>query len=297
VFCLVTTFATLLMFMGMFWPHYFELPIFLLGGTHVIDNADQIVAYQTSTLAICGIAYLGAYTAIFHRMLDQLNNNDIYPISFYYYCAWFLAAIFIAAVFRHACSVFGFGDTASITLIVISFAIGAAPSPFFSYLLRWAFSKLSIVGDKGDPGKDVLPTNLNLLMIDGLGGAAIDRMAELNVTDAQVLSCQNPFVLWPRLPCEFGLIVDWIAQAQLYVILREEAFKKARMLEINDIHKFVAVLRDKDSVADICAELGLKPSFVPPLLASLEENPSFFRLREVKLAMLGKPPIAVAAPA
>ena len=131
-----------------------------------------------------------------------------------------------------------------------------------------------------------MPTNLNLLMIDGLANEKIDRLAELEISDAQGLSCQNPFMLWVRLPYDLGLIVDWIAQAQLYVCLREEGFRKARSLQIGDIHKFVSVLSNSKAAPDLCGELGLKPSYVAPLLASLNDNPCFVRLREVVRAML-----------
>jgi hypothetical protein len=149
-----------------------------------------------------------------------------------------------------------------------------------------AFAKLNITGDKDDPKADTLPTNLNLLMIDGLANEKIDRLSELGITDAQVLSCQNPFTLWTRLPYDFGLIVDWISQAQLYVCLREAAFNTARGQQIGDIHKFVAVLSDKNAGPDLCKKLGMEPSYAAPLLASLNENPCFVRLREVKAAML-----------
>ena len=134
-----------------------------------------------------------------------------------------------------------------------------------------------------------MPSNLNLLMIDGLANEKIDRLAELGISDAQVLSCQNPLILWVRLPYDLALIVDWIAQAQLYVCLREEGFRKAREQQIGDIHKFVSVLSNAAAASDLCGELGLKPSYVAPLLASFNESPYFVRLREVKQAMLPEP--------
>jgi hypothetical protein len=242
--------------------------------------------YQSATLVFAGVAFVGAYLALFRRLLDQLNNNDIYPISFHYYSAWLIGSIIIACVFRHVASIFGFNEASYAAMILIGFAIGAAPAPFFAAFLHWAFAKLNITGDKDDPKADTLPTNLNLLMIDGLANEKIDRLSELGITDAQVLSCQNPFTLWTRLPYDFGLIVDWISQAQLYVCLREAAFNTARGQQIGDIHKFVAVLSDKNAGPDLCKKLGMEPSYAAPLLASLNENPCFVRLREVKAAML-----------
>ncbi len=72
--------------------------------------------------------------------------------------------------------------------------------------------------------------------------------------------------------------------------------RKARAQQINDIHKFVKVMSTAGGAADLCTELGLKPSFVAPLLASLSENACFVRLQEVKSAMIGRLPLEAGAP-
>jgi hypothetical protein len=131
-----------------------------------------------------------------------------------------------------------------------------------------------------------MPSNLNLLMIDGLTSEKIERLSELSITDAKILSCQNPFIIWVRLPYDFGLIIDWISQAQLYICLREDGLRKARAQQIGDIHKFVSVLSSDDGASKLCTELSLELAYVAPLLASLKSDPSFVRLSEVRAAMV-----------
>ena len=288
LFSAIITFCSLISFMGLYWPNELAKKSFILGGLYVLKNdvsEPDIINYQSGTLVIAGVAFIGAYLTLFKRLLDQLNNNDVYPITFHYHSLWLIGAMMIAAIARHILSLFGMTENAA--LILIAFAIGAAPSPFVSAFLHWAFNKLNIVGDKDDPARSDLPSNSNLLMIDGLANANIDRLSELDITDAQILSCQNPFTLWVRLPYEFGLIVDWISQAQLYVCVREEGFRAARAQQINNIRKFYAVLSDPLSSPQLCDELKLQRAFVAPLLTSLNDNPSFVRLQEVERAMLG----------
>ena len=291
LFATIILFCSILSFMALFRPEDLAQKSTLLGGLYVLTpglDTDQIKNYQSVTLVVAAIAFIGDYLALFNRLLNQINNNDIYPISFHYYSIWLITAMTLAAVMRHFASVFGFINDSE-ALLVIALAIGAVPAPFFTAFIHWAFGKLNISGDKEDPGRDRMPTNLNLLMIDGLANDKIDRLAELGISDAQVLSCQNPLYLWVRLPYDLGLIVDWIAQAQLYVCLREEGFCKARSLQIGDIHKFVSVLSDSTAAPELCGELSLKTSYVAPLLASLNDSPCFVRLREVKRAMLPDP--------
>ena len=287
LFAIIIVFCSLISFMALFWPNDFAPRSALLGGLYVLQDgltADKIETYQSGTLVVSAIAFVGAYLALFNRLLNQINNNDIYPISFHYFSVWLITAMVLAAVMRHFAEVFGITENA--VLLGIALAIGAVPAPFFTAFIHWAFGKLNISGDKDDPKRESMPTNLNLLMIDGLANEKIDRLAELEISDAQVLSCQNPFMLWVRLPYDLALIVDWVSQAQLYVCLREEGFRKARSLQIGDIHKFVSVLSDPTAAPDLCGELGLKASYVAPLLASLNANPCFVRLREIVQAML-----------
>jgi hypothetical protein len=290
LFSVLIVFCSLISFMALFWLEAFEPKSALLGGLHVLQDSltpKQIATYQSGTLVVSAIAFVGAYLALFNRLLNQINNNDIYPISFHYFSVWLITAMVLAAVMRHFASVFGINENE--VLLAIALAIGAVPAPFFTAFIHWAFGKLNISGDKDDPGRDNMPSNLNLLMIDGLANEKIDRLLELGISDAQVLSCQNPLILWVRLPYDLALIVDWIAQAQLYVCLREEGFRKARTQQIGDIHRFVSVLSNSAAASDLCGELGLKPTYVAPLLASFNESPYFVRLREVKEAMLPDP--------
>jgi hypothetical protein len=287
LFAAIILFCSLISFMALFRPEHLEPKSTLLGGLHVLlkdVDSEQIKTYQSGTLVVSAIAFVGAYLALFNRLLNQMNNNDIYPISFHYFSVWLITAMTLAAIMRHCAGVFGIDDNA--VLLAIALAIGAMPAPFFAAFIHWAFGKLNISGDKEDPSRINMPSNLNLLMIDGLANEKIDRLAELGISDAQVLSCQNPLILWVRLPYDLALIMDWIAQAELYVCLREEGFRKARAQQIGDIHKFVSVLSNSAAASDLCGELGLKPSYVTPLLASLNESPCFVRLREVKEAML-----------
>jgi len=286
LFATIISFCSLLSFMGLFWPGYLQRPSFILIGMYHASNIEDLEQYQAGTLIAASIAFIGAYLALFHRLLGQLNNNDIYPISFHYYSAWLLTAMIIAAIYRHIMTIFGLGPNVEAFVVLISFAIGGLPAPFFSALLHLAFNKLSITGDKDDPAQAALPTNLNLLMIDGLANEKIDRLGELGISDAQVLSCQNPFMLWARLPYDLSLIVDWIGQAQLYVCVREEGLRIARTLGIGDIQKFAAVLGDEKASSDLCDAMHFKPNFVAPLLASLADSPDYVCLKEVKAAML-----------
>ena len=112
-------------------------------------------------------------------------------------------------------------------LVLIAFVIGLAPDLFILAMARKAFQAIKVFGHKGDPKRKTRPTALPLLMIDDLTKDKIDRLNELGIDSAQVLACQNPFLIWPRVPYDLGLVVDWIASAQLYVTRQGDGAEEA----------------------------------------------------------------------
>src|SRR5271166_6634632 len=85
LFAIIIVFCSLISFMALFWPNDFAPRSALLGGLYVLQDgltADKIETYQSGTLVVSAIAFVGAYLALFNRLLNQINNNDIYPEAY-----------------------------------------------------------------------------------------------------------------------------------------------------------------------------------------------------------------------
>ena len=190
----------------------------------------------------------------------------------------------MAAVVRHTADVFGIDSTP--LLLLIAFGIGFAPDLFVLAIIRRAFQALKIWGARSEPGEANRPTSLLLLMIDDLSRDKIDRLNELGIDSAQILARQNPFLLLPRLPFDLGLIVDWIGQAHLYALVRDEAFARLRSVFIRDSFDLYVRLGDDACRAAVCQMLGISDQDAKLLIRQLEEDPSFMRLKEVRAALV-----------
>lgn len=292
-FCVVVIFGCLMVFLGGF-PEVdalFARKTFLLGGMHVLalkDNQADLLdigVYQRGTLLVGSFAFIGSYIYMLARLLSRINNNDIYPISYYYYIARIVTAVLVAMVLRHVVSLML--DPAQMTnsqviLLLLGFAVGFSPDLFIIALLKRAYQAMKISGGQGDPEQTVLPSNMSLLMIEGLTPDKIDRLTELDIDNAQVLANQNPFIVWPRVPYSLTLIVDWIAQAQLYDSCKETNTKALRAKGINNIYDLHAGLSDAASAKEIAAIAGLCATAIPAYIASLNADPSFRNLKEVR---------------
>jgi hypothetical protein len=288
-------------------------PSFLLGGIEIIEATRvrindykandplllDLAKYQTGTLVALTAAFLGSYVYTLYRLLERVTNNDIYPISYYYYSARILIACVVAAVVRHSLSWWidptNLGAGQSQAIILICFAIGFAPDLFIVSLLRKAFQVAKIVGTQSDPDAKQMPTSMSLLMIEGMSREKIDRLNEIGIENALVLSCQNPFMLWTRLPFDASLIVEWIAQAQLYRWVKEEGMAGLRKAHINNVFELYEHLRDPAARGIVCAVSGMDPKAGNAFLTALTNDPMFDRLLEVRSAMSVAPCAAPAA--
>lgn len=281
-FAFVIIFCWLMTNAAYFKPHYFERFNVVLGGLHVLgsSSADTDI-YQRGTFVAGCFGFIGAYIYTNWRLLDRINNNDIYPISFYYYSARMLAVCFIAGAFRHVIP----ESVGNIPVILVSFAVGFIPDVLITSIIRRASQVVKVLSDQPDPKPDVLPTNFSLLMIQGVDRDKIDRLSELYVTNAEVLACQNPFILWLRLPYELLLLIDWISQAQLYRIMKEDKFTKLRAIGICGSLDFVLIASSPEACEAVAQTIGLSTKVVDALAAGLRVDPTFLRLEEVQSAL------------
>lgn len=287
-FILFLGFVTILV--GYYFADLFTLPTVLLGGLKSATDADY-AAYQMQTFGVLAMAFLASYVYSLGRLLDRVNNNDLYPISLYYYAARIVIACVAAAVLRHTAELFGIAG--SPMLLLMGFGIGFAPDLFIMTITRRAFQVLKIWGSRNDPPAQSCPTSLPLLIIDELTREKIDRLNELGIDSAQVLARQNPFLLLPRLPYDLGLIVDWIGQAQLYALVRDKALMALREVLVRDSFDLYIRLRDETARVEIAKTLAISDAAALALISQLEQDHSFTRLREVRAALL--PPLVPVA--
>jgi hypothetical protein len=276
-------------------PALFSIASVLLGGLHDRTDVNALAQYQMQTFAIVALAFIGSYVYSLGRILDRINNNDLYPISLYYYVARIVIACVAAAVLRQTIGVFGsatnsllpqgFNDATAPIMLLIGFGIGFAPDLFILAMTRKAFQALKIWASREEPPEDTRPQSMPLLMIDDLTREKIDRLGELEIDSAEVLAYQNPFLLLPRLPYDLGLLVDWISQAQLYVLVRETGLQQLRKLHVRTVFDLYIRLMDDQARADVCKALDCPETAGHALLQQLDQDISFLRLREVKDAM------------
>jgi hypothetical protein len=288
VYFLVCFVGFLAIFLGYSRYEMFDLATIFLGG--LSDPAsDTYTMYQRGTFCVIAMAMAGAYAYALGRILDRINNNDLYPVSLYYYAARIIIACIVAAVLRHTVLVFDpvvpEGTEVNPLLLLLGFIVGFTPDLFIIAFSRKAFQVIKVWGSRSDPANDVMPRALPLLAIDDLSREKIDRLNEIGIDNAQVLAHQNPFLMLPRLPYELSLILDWISQAQLYVLVRDQRLKALRDVYVRNVIDLYIRLKNEAGNKPVCDALGMDVAAAPALIQQLEADPYFMQLKELSDAL------------
>jgi hypothetical protein len=288
VYFLVCFAGFLAIFLGYSRHEMFDMATVFLGGL-TDPAAETYTMYQRGTFCVGAMALAGAYAYALGRILDRINNNDLYPISLYYYTARIIIACVVAVVLRHSVLVFDGivpeGTELNPLLLLLGFIVGFAPDLFIIALSRKAFQVIKVWGSRSDPADDFKPSALPLLTIDDLSREKIDRLNEIGIDNAQVLAHQNPFLMLPRLPYELSLIVDWISQAQLYALVRDERLKALRGVFVRNIIDLYIRLKNEAGSKPVCDAMGMDVSAAPALIQQLEADPYFMQLKELSDAL------------
>jgi hypothetical protein len=146
VYFLVCFVGFLAIFLGYSRYEMFDLATIFLGG--LTDPAsDTYTMYQRGTFCVIAMAMAGAYAYTLGRILDRINNNDLYPVSLYYYAVRIIIACIVAAVLRHSVLAFDAvipeGTQVNPLLLLLGFIVG---------FTRPLYHRLEPQGLPGDQG-------------------------------------------------------------------------------------------------------------------------------------------------
>lgn len=249
-------------------------------------GSETLAEYQLMTIMVIGMAVLGAYIMIVVRLLRRINTSDIDPLTLCFFAYSLVLAIVVATVVRHASNLLGF-DSSRELMAVVGFVVGLQPDVFLANLVRLARDRLKFKDNtQPKPVQDTIPGDLSLIMLDGMRKEVRLRFEEMGMENAQSLAECNPFVLWARTSFQLQHIIDWIAQAQLFVVVRAEGMKSLRAIGIRDIFAFRIAAENPQGVTSLATTLDYPEPILKSLVASLDKDTSCSRLNEVRDVLL-----------
>jgi hypothetical protein len=250
-------------------------------------DSNVLKDYQIGTLIMVSMAALGSYFIVSLRLIRRVNNFDVQPILFYFLSYHVLLAVIVAGIVRHF---FAFSEIEQATdprfLAVMGFGIGLQPDIFLSFVAKFTQDKINAASThQGAPAMEFQPTNLSLVMIEGMTEEKRARLEEMGIDNCQSLAEYNPYLMWVRTAFQLQQIIDWIAQAQLYVIVKEDGMKRLRPYGIRDVFGFI-MAGDSTAKTELANLLKIPDALLEANVTSLKLDSSFTRLQEVREVLI-----------
>ncbi len=286
-------FLTILVFLfalaGLFGATFDSLlatPNLFLGGV-LLDNGTTVRDYQEGTMLMITSAAFGAYVIVSLRLVRRVNNFDIDPISFYFFSIHLLQAVVVAVVLRHMLELFELEASLGL-LAATGFAVGLQPDIFMSLIARFVRERFNLSGSSQvEPDAALRPTNFSLAMIEGLTKEKRARLEEMGIDNSQVLAEYNPFVLWARTAYQLQHVIDWTAQAQLYVLVKEAGLNQLRPWGVRDVFSFEEAATGAAGQA-LAGRLNIPPAVLDAVIETLHADSSWTRLVQVRNVLVGR---------
>ncbi len=279
---------------------------YVLGGAIAADptaTPGEIQAYESQTLFIGTMAFIGAYIWTLYQLISRLNNDVVSPITYYMLSIQILAAVLVASMARHIVDAIpGFRETvffedgkAPVGLALLGFAIGWNPTLWINEIVVRAGQVLKIITPTQQfPDKEHFPSNMPLGLIVGLVDEKIERLREIDIDNCQKLAMENAVIIWTRSPYTFEVIIDWIAQAQLLMIVDSKNAVTLRKLGIANVFDYILALRDDAAVATLSTALDVPVALFGVHASAIRNNPAFQQLDELRHAIRVEPKPLVA---
>ncbi|HUB13373.1 MAG TPA: hypothetical protein VMB34_15595 [Acetobacteraceae bacterium] len=289
LFCLNGFFAAILLDAGGWTDKRIARTVILLCGAHCASSASpatdaNLAAYEFQTLVAASYAFLGwtiwAFTAIFDRAATQ----QLYPATFNRLLIRLAVAVLVAVVARHlsADSLANSSDAAlSVSGPILAFIIGMFPERG----LAWITQKFSDMTRSPDHSED-----FNLELVQGIDPATTYRMQELGLGDCADLARANPFTIFEAIAMPMTEAIDWIAQAQLLLLVQSGRFQtlqKAGYRTIFDVVRLLRTPKGADTVKTLC-NWNIAEGY--DQVAAITADSDYKRIVAVSVAMGGGAP-------
>lgn len=196
------------------------------------QQKDPLPVHALGNLTMILMAALGCFVWTLLYIGRRLYTLDLSPNAFFSVATRMVFASFIALCVRHVLVSMG-ANTSSSSMPALAFFIGMFPERGLHYL-KETFGKTW----KSERRTRELP----LGMIQGINLFTKTRLSEINIDNAQNLAEANFVEMLLRTPFNPWRIMDWIAQAKLYVHV-PAAMEDLRTLGVRTVFDFKAVTR------------------------------------------------------
>jgi len=268
-------FVTLFCALG-FWVLFSGKNPLILSGISVegLNNLDLgKISYKRLSLVAIGMAILGSYVWSIQYIVRRLINLDLIPGAYYSVGTRIIFATFVSLILHHFIQSMDMKRKKELIdlLPVLAFFTGIFPQRAMQYIQE----KLLIFSKIGKRAHE-----LPLDMIEGITLFSKVRLSEVGIDNAQNLAEANLEELILKTPFNPRLLIDWIAQAKLYVTVKDDinALRKAGIRTAFDLQ----VAKNNNGLQAIADISKIEEQHLSAIYNVFSQDPDIIALNEVR---------------
>jgi len=188
---------------------------------------------------VLSMAFLGAFIWSMQNIIRRLITGDLSPSTYYSTGLRMIFASLLSLILSFFLEVFPTANYTREIMPVIAFLTGMLPDNVLVYLRE----RISIFSNHNNERCHDLP----LQMIEGINIFHKVRLGEVGIDNAQNLAEANVIELLLKTPFNPNQLIDWIAQARLYIYFKEN-IEELRKIGIRTIFDLRTLCDNKDQL-------------------------------------------------
>jgi alpha-beta hydrolase superfamily lysophospholipase len=248
---------------------------FLLTGLRTGDS-EVLQAQRYQSMVVLTLAFCGAFLWSMQNMLRRLSAGDLTPTVYFNAGIRMTLAPMLALMVSHVVAPTPAGSMSGSLLPALAFLVGFFPNTALQYLKERVAPVFGGVA-KSSSGANQVAHDLPLGMIEGIDVYDRARLDELGIQDAQNLASANLIELVVRTSFNPIQLIDWIAQAKLYVAFKDD-IRALRKSQVRTMFDMLPAAESEDYLLDIAAATGLPAANLRHYCTMLNRDPSVKRL-------------------
>ncbi len=242
-----------------------------------ISNASIDILREQSFLAIT-MGFIGAFVWSGQNIIRRLIAGDLMPSTYYSASIRIIYSVLIALVLVFLFRVDPGNNTTQSLIPVFAFLTGLMPEQVLNYIRE----RVRALMQKGSNSAD----ELVLDQIEGMNLFHKTRLSEVSIDNAQNLAEANLFELLLKTPFNSTQLIDWIAQAKLYVYLKSDIVK-LREVGIRNGFDMLLSCAGPEQVKKIAEKTGINTLRLEIVGARLKDDSGLQRLYDFHKRIAG----------